>query len=193
MAALEEHGILLLTDARLPSLASLVAGGPVRGSWWGHPKGHSIFATAEALADNPGVTTAKLVSGKVTFFHRRLWPALLSVGMAREEWQTRGLTRAARALLERVGREGRLRADQIRGGGRKDVARELEARLLLRTEGVHTERGAHQRVLESWGHWAKRAGFSGKPPAPARARKDLEGVVFALNARFGGEGRLPWS
>ena len=64
-----------MTDA--PML--LVAGEPVRGSWWGHPKGHDIFAACQHLLQHPDATTAKLVSGKVTYVHRELWPSLLAV------------------------------------------------------------------------------------------------------------------
>ena len=34
---LAECGLLLESDAKLPSVAGLVACAPVRGSWWGHP------------------------------------------------------------------------------------------------------------------------------------------------------------
>jgi hypothetical protein len=39
MEALECYGILLETDPKLPSAAALVAGSPISGSWWLHPKG----------------------------------------------------------------------------------------------------------------------------------------------------------
>jgi hypothetical protein len=54
-----------------------VAGGPIRGSWWGHPKGHEIFRLAEAVANSGDVLVCKLIEGKVTWVHRRLWPALV--------------------------------------------------------------------------------------------------------------------
>ena len=38
---LEEHGLLLLQDKTLPSLVGLIAGEPVSGSWWGHPRAHA--------------------------------------------------------------------------------------------------------------------------------------------------------
>jgi hypothetical protein len=61
----------------VPSLAERVAGGPIRGSWWGHPKGHEIFRLAEAVSDSGEVLVCKLIDGKVTYVHRRLWPALV--------------------------------------------------------------------------------------------------------------------
>src|SRR5262245_48059619 len=83
LAALAERGLLLLADQRLPSVATLVAGEPVRGSWWGHARGGAIFAVAQRLeALAPEVVCARLVSGKETYLHRRLWPALVGVGAA---------------------------------------------------------------------------------------------------------------
>jgi hypothetical protein len=80
MAVLIEHG-MLLQSARgpLPNVAALVAGEPITGSWWGHPKGHEIFNELEALDDSPDVVRMRLVNGKVTLVHRRLWPALVRV------------------------------------------------------------------------------------------------------------------
>jgi hypothetical protein len=78
MEALLEHG-MLLQSARgpLPNVAELVAGEPIRGSWWGHPAGHQIFAVLNALAESPDVVRLRLVKGKVTLVHRRLWPAVV--------------------------------------------------------------------------------------------------------------------
>src|ERR1700682_5724740 len=40
----ERHGIVLqAARGPVPSLAEHVAGGPIRGSWWGHPKGKDIY------------------------------------------------------------------------------------------------------------------------------------------------------
>jgi hypothetical protein len=78
LAVLDEHG-MLFESARgpLPSVAELVAGGPIKGSWWSHPGGHEIFAAINELADSPDVVRTRLVGGKVTLVHRRLWPALV--------------------------------------------------------------------------------------------------------------------
>ena len=79
-AALESQG-MLLESARgpLPNVASLVAGEPIRGSWWSHPRSHAIFEVINALADSPDVVRLRLVKGKVTLVHRRVWPALVRV------------------------------------------------------------------------------------------------------------------
>jgi hypothetical protein len=80
MATLIEHGILL-QSARgpIPNLAELVAGEPIRGSWWGHPASSAIFEALNVLADSPDVVRTRLVNGKVTLIHRRLWPPLVRV------------------------------------------------------------------------------------------------------------------
>jgi hypothetical protein len=58
------------------SLAETVAGGPIGGSWWAHPRGREIFAITRAIRSYPDLLVCRLVGGKITFVHRRLWPAL---------------------------------------------------------------------------------------------------------------------
>jgi len=75
-----KHGVVLqAARGPVPSLAEAVAGERIRGSWWGHPKGQEIFLAAEAVCDCPDVLVCKLVEGKVTYVHRRLWPALVKL------------------------------------------------------------------------------------------------------------------
>jgi hypothetical protein len=78
VAFVEKHGVVL-ASARgpVPSLAEAITGGPIRGSWWGHARGREIFAALETIADSPDVRCFPLVDGKLTFVHRRLWPALV--------------------------------------------------------------------------------------------------------------------
>lgn len=80
VAFVKRHGVVLqAARGPVPSLAEAIAGGPIRGSWWGHPKGHEIFAVAEAVCESDDVLVCKLVNGKVTYVHRRLWPALVKL------------------------------------------------------------------------------------------------------------------
>jgi hypothetical protein len=74
------HGVVL-ESARgpVPSLAHVIAGERIRGSWWSHPKGTEIFALTRAVRESPDVLVCRLVDGKVTYVHRRLWPALVRV------------------------------------------------------------------------------------------------------------------
>jgi hypothetical protein len=78
LAFVRTHGIVLESARRrIPSLADAIAGGPVRGSWWSHPKSHEIFAVTRGVRNSPDVLVCRLVDGKITFVHRRLWPALV--------------------------------------------------------------------------------------------------------------------
>ena len=65
--------------ASLPSLARVVAGAPIRGSWWAHPKGKDIFRLSRVIRRSPDVLVCRLVDGKITYVHRRMWPALVSL------------------------------------------------------------------------------------------------------------------
>ena len=80
LAFVKRHGVVLqAAHGPVPSLAEAIAGGRIRGSWWGHPKGRDIFRAATTISDNPDVLVCKLVEGKVTYVHRRLWPALVKL------------------------------------------------------------------------------------------------------------------
>jgi len=80
LAFVKRHGVVLqAARGPVPSLAEAIAGGPIRGSWWGHPKGHEIFHVAQAICESPDVLVCKFVDGKVTYIHRRLWPALVKL------------------------------------------------------------------------------------------------------------------
>ena len=65
--------------ASVPSLAQVIAGEPLRGSWWAHPKGNEIFLLSRAIRRSPDVLVCRLVDGKITYVHRRMWPALVSM------------------------------------------------------------------------------------------------------------------
>jgi hypothetical protein len=73
-----KHGVVL-ASARgpVPTFAAAVAGEPIVGSWWAHPKGKAIFRAMSELDDDLDIRCFKLVDNKVTFVHRRMWPALV--------------------------------------------------------------------------------------------------------------------
>jgi hypothetical protein len=76
----EQHGIVLqAARGPVPNLAELIAGEPIRGSWWSHPKSHEIFRVLEIVSESPEVLVCKLIEGRVTYIHRRLWPALVKL------------------------------------------------------------------------------------------------------------------
>jgi hypothetical protein len=78
VAFVARHGVVLASGkGMVPNLAEAVAGEPIPGSWWGHPKGSEIFLALGAVDDSPDVLCFRLVEGKITFVHKRLWPALV--------------------------------------------------------------------------------------------------------------------
>jgi hypothetical protein len=181
--ALEQRKVLLASDPVLPSVVALVAGAPIRGSWWGHPRSHAIFAALTALRHHPDALAIPFVAAKLTFIHRELWPAVLTIGLARERWQTQGLSTPARRLLERVRKSGELEASG-------DAVREIERRLLACSQEIHTDRGSHAKRVESWERWAARMDVS--PLADvAEAKRVFERAVIDLGGN-GAQRALPW-
>ena len=75
-----QHGVVL-ESARgpVPNLADTVAGTEIAGSWWGHPLGDEIFGLTRAVRNCADVLVCRLVDGKITYVHRRLWPALARI------------------------------------------------------------------------------------------------------------------
>jgi len=72
LAFIRTHGVVLESaQGPVPSLAEVIAGELVRGSWWSHPKSHEIFAVTRAVRDSDDVLVCRLIKGKITFVHRR--------------------------------------------------------------------------------------------------------------------------
>ncbi len=193
---LEKLGFLLLSDSFLPSVSRLVAGEEFKGSWWSHERAHTIFAVNEMLEDHPEVLVMKLISGKVTFVHRELWGHVYSIGVAREDWQLKNLLPDAKLLLKTLDDEGTLQTNKLgKSFGPKpgETARELELRLLIHAEQIHTETGAHAKVVETWDAWAKRAGFRARAKSPSAARHFIEERMMQIvNKAPGYRIQLPW-
>ncbi len=143
------------------------------------------YRSAIELRDHPDVLTIKLLSGKITFVHRPLWPAIFAIGTAREPWQMRGLSKDAAALLRQADRENKLMSSG-------DAVRELEARLLVQAQSVHTERGFHRKQVQSWRAWAESVELGAVKLTAAEGKAQLEAAAARLNARFGAPGTLPW-
>jgi hypothetical protein len=185
LARLREFDLLLDTDPKFPNVTALLAGETVRGSWWAHPRAHEMYRVTSELRAHPDVLAIKLVSGKITFIHRPLWMAVFAVGTAREPWQMRGLTKDASALLRKSDQEASLMSSG-------DAVRELEARLLVHAQSVHTERGFHRKEVRSWKAWADSVQLGPVALTPEEGKAQLESVVARLNAQFGARGTLPW-
>jgi hypothetical protein len=76
---------IVLQSARHAAVATLteaIVGGRIRGSWWGHPRGREIYRVLQEVYGSPDVVATRLVDGKVTLVHRRLWPSLAALGRA---------------------------------------------------------------------------------------------------------------
>jgi len=72
------HGVVLQAAKGLePSLADRIAGETIRGSWWGHRAGQQIFDRIQDVHKSSAVLACTLAGGKITFIHRRLWPAFV--------------------------------------------------------------------------------------------------------------------
>lgn len=183
LAALADNGLLLKQDKALPNVVSMLTGESLSTSWWSHPEAHLIFAVLSELAEHPDVLVTKLLYRKDTLVHKSLWPALLALGKAREQWQMQGLSADAKSLLERLDKgEGVIRAVGA-------SVKELEARLLVTTQEIHTESGRHEIAVESWRSWSRRIKCIAIRSVP-RARKLLEEEAVKLGAPLKS---LPWT
>lgn len=182
--ALDRHGILPAHDAAVPSVSNLVAGRPIRGSWWGDPAGRQIYLVLNTLGDE--VAWPKLLGGKVTLVHRRLWAALAAVGEQEAAWQTEGLGDVERAALAVVREAGEAKSDTLgipAGTKPGKIVTELERRLLVIADQEHTEAGHHARTVRTWAAWLS-------DPRPG-----LEEAIAALDAAaesLGARDQLPW-
>lgn len=182
--ALDRHGILPAHDATIPSVSNLVAGRPIRGSWWGDPAGRQIYLVLNTIGDD--VAWPKLLGGKVTLVHRRLWASLAAVGEQEAPWQYEGLGDVERAALKVVREAGQVKTDMLgvpSGIKPGKVVTELEARLLVIADQEHTEAGHHLRTVRTWAEW-----LSDPRPDVNQAIADLEAAAESLGARE----LLPW-
>ena len=139
----------------------------------------------------------KLVSGKVTLVHRKLWPEIFAIGTARAPWQMKALSKSARNLLKMIDEQGSIRTDPLAWPKSATVkpgeaARELEKKLLIHSSEFHTETGAHAKLLETWKTWAKRVGFTAKAVSAEAAKREFDARLEKINEQFGAKGTLPW-
>ena len=75
---IRHQGVVLVSaKGPVPRLTEAIIGETIKGSWWGHPRGREIFAVLGGVSDSPDALFCRLVEGKITVVHRRLWPALV--------------------------------------------------------------------------------------------------------------------
>lgn len=83
LAFVEQHGVVLASArGKVPTLTETIVGAPIKGSWWGHPEGKHIFAVLGAVQEHDDILVCRLLSGKLTLVHRRLWPAVAALAHA---------------------------------------------------------------------------------------------------------------
>ena len=165
---LRRAGLVTLTPVPgLESIVAFVAGKNAPAKWWSHPKGSEIYNLFRALASHPSVLSMKLVEGKVTLVHQRLWPALLCLAED-PKWRSRQkkkVSPSARALLRMVERRGSIRLDFLVPewpGGHAQLKKDrtaLERSGLVVSHDEHTESGTHQAVIKSWAELRKCKGI----------------------------------
>ena len=167
-----------MQDKKILNVVTLMTGEVVSGSWWSHPRSHEIFRALEKLGDHPDVLVSRLIAAKITYVHRNLWPSFLGIATSRAKWQTQNLSADARKLLR-----------DIPTKSKGNAARELQERLLVAAEEVHTESGRHETNLESWESWAKRRNVTIDNFTPEMTR-ELEDAAANINAPAK---LLPWN
>jgi hypothetical protein len=92
-----------------------------------------------------------------------------------------------------VEKEGEVRTDKMKiAKGVGEATRELERRLLIYTEEIHTERGFHAKTMMVWSRTPKIQEQRITMPEPRAAKERLEKLVANLNAMHHGRAKLPW-
>jgi len=193
--AIDKYGVLLLTDKHLPSLVTLVANEPIKGSWWGHPKGNLIYNLAGDFEEREDVLAVKFISGKITYIGKKYWDHLYSIGTSHDDWQLKKTSVQAKNLLKKVNEAATLRADEVPRKTTSEIgklAKELEKKLLIYTDDIHTESGKHMKVLQSWKQCFKARGYRPKKIDPIEARNVLGKIVIELSSDFKGKATVPW-
>jgi hypothetical protein len=78
LAFVRNRGVALASGkGAVPNVVEAIVNEPVKGSWWAHPRGKEIFGILRELSESQEILVCRLVGGKVTYVHRRLWPALV--------------------------------------------------------------------------------------------------------------------
>ena len=78
LAFVREKGVVLASaKGTAPRLTEAITGKPIAGSWWAHPQSHHIYAILQAVTGSEQVLVCRLINGKITLVHRRLWPSLV--------------------------------------------------------------------------------------------------------------------
>ncbi len=193
---LEKFGILMLTDSSLPSLTSVVAGAPVKGSWWGHPLGNLMYNLSNEFLDSADLLSIKLINKKTTFVQKKYWSAVVAVGSAQEVWQIKKLSPECKKLFQLVKTEGEIITDnkKLKKSATEigKLASKLEERLLICSGSIHTPSGKHVRVLKSWENEMHSRKFKWTKISYDEAIHKLEILGAELTNVYNTKVKFPW-
>lgn len=80
LAFVRTHGVVLVSaKGDAPRLTEAILGDTITGSWWAHPQSRRIYTLLGAVTESDQVLVCRLIKGKLTLVHRRLWPALVRI------------------------------------------------------------------------------------------------------------------
>lgn len=80
LALVAQHGIVLASArGAAPRLIDAIAGEVITGNWWSHPQANAIDNVLTEVQASQDILVCRLLGGKITLVHRRLWPALVRV------------------------------------------------------------------------------------------------------------------
>jgi hypothetical protein len=137
--------VLVSAKGPEPRMTEVIAGEPIRGSWWAHPKGRAIYGVLQGLAASPDILSCRLMDGKMTLVHRRLWPALIRA--------------AGRFPPERLAR-----TDEEHTAAGHHVRRDIPFPHWADPESLAMAQAlGEDEALDALGSWARSQGSSGRP------------------------------
>jgi hypothetical protein len=78
LAFVAQHGVVLASArGAAPRLIDAIAGEVIAGNWWSHPQANTIYNVLTEVQASEDILVCRLLGGKITLVHRRLWPALV--------------------------------------------------------------------------------------------------------------------
>ena len=105
LALISRHGIVLASArGSAPRLVDAIAGEIIAGNWWTHARANEIYNVLVEVQASEDVLVCRLLKGKITLVHRRLWPAFV-----------RSAERFAPAQIARVSEEHTVFGKHISG------------------------------------------------------------------------------
>jgi hypothetical protein len=194
IAELKDKKLLLLQDKSFPSIVAFIVGAPIQGSWWGHPLANPIYNGLNWAIDRESLLSAKLISKKVTYIDKALYPYFFSIVSEIRPWQTKGLSFEALKLYKVITKcKSGIRSDDEELKKKfpdfKKNIETLEVRLMIYTDEVHTESGKHVKEIKSW---PQTKVYKGVISSYEVALEKISTIVHEANIKYQAKMKLPW-